>query len=205
MPRLCRWALAFGACLALTGCFETAPLTQAASRVLAPTAGPAEVEVLRGSITVAGPAGYCADVEATRESDIEAFVLLVRCRGTIRPSPVLTATVTRVPAVDDPEALGRLLMFVRSAPGRAQLSRSGDPDDVELIEATQASGVLWLLIRDTDNPDSFDETYWRAILPLADRVVTLSVLAAADHPYERESGLAILRGFVQRMREVNQG
>jgi hypothetical protein len=193
-----------GACLALAGCFETAPLTQAASRVLAPAAGPARVEVLHGSIHVAGPAGYCADVEATRESDIEAFVLLVRCRGTIRPSPVLTATVTRAPASDDPEALGRLLDFVRSPAGRAQLSRSGDSDDVELIEAAQASGVLWLLIRDSDNPDSFDETYWRAILPLSDRIVTLSVLAAADHPYERDSGLAILRGFVQRMREVNR-
>lgn len=204
-PRGTWTALALGVCLALAGCFETVPLTQAASRGLAPTAGPSEVGVLRGSITVAGPAGYCVDVEATRESDIEAFVLLVRCRGTIRPSPVLTATVTRVPASDNPEALGRLLDFVRSPAGRAQLSRSGDSDDVELIEATQASGVLWLLIRDTDNPDSFDETYWRAVLPLADRILTLSVLAAADHPYERGSGLAILRGFVQRMREVNRG
>ena len=128
----------------------------------------------------------------------------MRCRGTIRPSPVLTATVTRIPSTDNSEALARLLDFVRSPAGLAQLSRSGDPHDVELIEATQASGVLWLLIRDTDNPESFDETYWRAILPLAERVVTLSVLAAADHPYERESGLAILRGFVQRMREVNR-
>lgn len=181
------------------------PLTQAASRALVPTAGPTQVEVLRGSITVAGPAGYCVDVEATRESDIEAFVLLVRCRGTIRPSPVLTATVTRIPANDDPAALARLLGFVRSPAGRAQLSRSGDSDDVELIEATHAGGALWLLIRDSDNPDSFDETYWRAILPLADRVLTLSVLAASDHPYERGSGLAILRGFVQRMRDVNRG
>lgn len=200
-----RLVTAFAACLALAGCFETAPLTEAASRVLAPTAGPTEVNVLRRSVSVAGPAGYCVDVEATRESEIEAFVLLVRCRGTIRPSPVLTATVTRVPADEDPEGLGRLLGFVQSPAGRAQLSRSGDSDDVEVIEATHAGGALWLLIRDQDNPDSFDDTYWRAILPLAGRIVTLSVLAAADHPFEAGSGLAILRGFVQRMREVNRG
>ena len=64
--------MAFGACMALAGCFETAPLTQAASRALALAAGPAEVNVLRSSITVAGPAGYCVDVEATRESELEA-------------------------------------------------------------------------------------------------------------------------------------
>lgn len=205
LPRRPGWrCVVLGACLALAGCFETAPLTQAASRVLAPAAGPASTQVLGRAVTVAGPAGYCIDIEATRESDIEAFVLLVRCRGTMRPSPVLTATVTGVAASDDAPALERLLAFVQSAPGRAQLSRSGDPQDLEVIEATVASGAVWMLLNDRDNPDSFDETYWRAVLPVAGRIVTLSVLAAADHPYSRDSGLAILRGFVQRMREVNR-
>lgn len=204
MSRLRGWTLAIGTNLVLAGCFETAPLTQAASRVLAPAAGPAQVDVLRDTVTVAGPSGYCIDVEATQESDIEAFVLLVRCRGTLRPSPVLTATVTRVPASPDPATLERLLEFVQTPSGLAQLSRSGDPQDVEVIEITQAGGAVWMLLHDRNNPGSFDETYWRAVLAVADRVVTLSVLAAAEHPYERDSGLAILRGFVQRMREVNR-
>lgn len=191
-------------CLALAGCFETAPLTQAASRVLAPTAGPSQVAVLAGSVQVAGPAGYCVDIEATRESDIEAFVLLVRCRGTIRPSPVLSATVTRIDASDDPDQMRRLVPFLQTAPGRAQLGRSGDPGRITVNEAVFADGAVWLLIHDADNPRSFDETYWRAILPVAGRVVTLSVLAAAEHPFERESGLAILRGFVMRMRAANR-
>lgn len=189
--------------LPLSGCFETAPLTEAASRALQPTSGPAELRVLDGAVAVAGPAGYCIDAEATRESDIEAFVLLVRCRYTLRPSPVLSATVTGLSSDGNPDTFRRLTGFLQSAPGRAQLSRSGDPSDVEVLEATFAEGVVWLLIRDAGNPNSFDETYWRAILPVAGRIVTLSVLAAADHPFERDSGLGILRGFVMRMRAVN--
>lgn len=199
-----RGLLALGLALTLAGCFETAPLTQAASRVLAPAAGPAQVAVLDGTVQVAGPAGYCVDIEATRESDIEAFVLLVRCRGTLRPSPVLSATVTRLDASDDPEQMRRLVPYLQTAPGRAQLGRSGDPGRVQINDAGFADGAVWLLIHDADNPASFDETYWRAILPVAGRVVTLSVLAAADHPFDSESGLAILRGFVMRMRTVNR-
>lgn len=191
--------------VALTGCFETQPLTDAASRVMAPAAGPAAVQVLGRSVTVTGPGGYCVDAEATRESDIEAFVLLVRCRGTLRPSPVLSATVTRHAADDDPEGLRRLVPFLQTAAGRAQLSRSGDPGRIDVLEATFADGAVWLLIDDDDNPRSFDEVYWRAIVPVAGRVVTLSVLAAAEHPFDRDSGLAILRGFVMRMQAANPG
>ena len=189
--------------LPLAGCFETAPLTEAATRVLQPASGPAQVRVLNGAVAVTGPAGYCVDVEATRESDIEDFVLLVRCRNTLRPSPVLSATITGLDTDGNPETFRRLTGFLQSAPGRAQLSRTGDPRDVEVVEATFAEGAIWLLIHDSGNPRAFDETYWRAILPVAGRIVTLSVLAGADHPFERDSGLGILRGFVMRMRAAN--
>ncbi len=187
----------------LAGCFETAPLTEAASRVLQPASGPAQVRVLDGAVAVEGPAGYCVDVEATRESDIEAFVLLVRCRNTLRPTPVLSATITGLSTDGNAATFRRLTGFLQSAPGRAQLSRSGDPRDVEVVEATFAEGAIWLLIHDSGNPSAFDETYWRAVLPVAGRIVTLSVLAAAEHPFERDSGLSILRGFVMRIRAAN--
>ena len=191
--------LAFG----LSGCFETEPLTQAASRGLQPAAGPPQARVLNGSVTVAGPAGYCINVEATTESDIEAFVLLVRCRPTMRSTPVLSATITGLQSDETNDTLRGLTAFLQTAAGRAQLSRSGDPRDVEVQEATYAEGAIWLLIRDQGNPDSFDQTYWRAILPVAGRIVTLSVLAARDHPLDHDSGLSVLRGFVMRMRAVN--
>ena len=130
-------------------------------------------------------------------------MLLVRCRGTMRPSPVLSATITGVESDGNAGSLRRLTGFLQTTPGRAQLSRSGDPGDVAVEEATFAEGAIWLLIHDQGNPRSFDETYWRAILPVAGRIITLSVLAAREHPFEHDSGLAILRGFVMRMRALN--
>lgn len=197
-------ALLFGLCLTLAACIETQPLNEAADRGLQPASGPVQVSVLNRSVTVAGPAGYCVDVEATRESDIEAFALLVRCRGTLRPAPVLSATITGLPApAEDAAALRRLADFLPSPSGRAQLSRSGDPDDVTVRQLTYAEGVIWMLIEDNGNPASFDDLYWRAILPIAGRIVTLSVLSAREHPVEQGNGLAVLRNFVMRMRAVN--
>lgn len=205
MPRLhtIGWILAL--CLGLAGCFETEPLTEAASRGLQPTSGPSEITVLNGAVTVTGPTGYCIDTEATRESDIEAFVLLVRCRGTLRAAPVLSATITGLtaPSSDDPDALRRLTQFLSTRAGRAQLSRTGDPADVTVTEATYADNTIWLVLEDRGNPASFDPVYWRAILPIGERIVTLSVLSAREHPLENGSGLATLRGFVTHMRRVN--
>lgn len=191
---------------ALTACFESEPLAEAANRGLQPTAGPTEVALLNRSVSVVGPIGYCIDTEATRESDIEAFVLLVRCRDTLRPAPVLSATVTGLtaPSSDNPGALRRLTGFLSTPAGRAQLSRSGDPAEVTVQEATFANGAIWLLIEDRGNPASFAPTYWRAVLPIAGRIVTLSVLSAREHPVDNGSNLATLRSFVSQMRRANE-
>ena len=205
VARLKTPALAAGFLLFLSACIETAPLEDAASRGMQPASGPPQVAVLGQSVNVVGPPGYCVDTEATRESDIEAFVLLVRCRATLRPTPVLSATITRLAAPSDsaPDALRGLTEYLTTATGRAQLSRSGDPRDVTVLETMFADQAVWLLIEDRGNPGSFDPTYWRAILPVADRIVTLSVLAAKDYPLERGAGLATLRGFVTRIRRAN--
>lgn len=203
--RLAKFLGLLASSLLLAGCLETEPLTAAASRGLQPASGPTRISVLNDTVSIRGPAGYCIDTEATRESDIEAFALLVRCRGTLNPAPVLSATVTGVPAPDsnDIEALRRLADFLSTPPGRAQLSRSGDPRDVTVQSLTLADRAIWILVHDVGNPSSFDPTYWRAVLPISGRIVTLSVLAAQEHPMDAESGLAVLRGFVMRMRAAN--
>lgn len=189
----------------LAACFESAPLSQAANRVSDAPAGPTLVTVLDGTVSVTGPAGYCVDETATRESDNEAFVLIVRCSATHRNSPILSATVTgfSAPGTTDSGNLERLGQYLGTSAGRAQLSRSGDADDVRIDAALVEDGALWLRIHDQANPDTFDPAYWRAILPVADRVVTLSVLSAREHPVSAERGMTVLRGFVRQMRSVN--
>lgn len=191
--------------LLLAGCFESESLSRASNRDSEAPSGPAAVAVLDGSVTVAGPAGYCVDDTATRESDSEAFVLLVRCSATSRSSPILSATVTGQLAAStaDPANLSQLGAFLDTRGGRVQLSRRGNADDVRILQTQVEGGALWLRIEDSGNPDTFEPGYWRAILPISGRVVTLSVLSARAHPVGEERGLRALRDFVTAMRNRN--
>lgn len=191
--------------LMLAGCFENQSLSRVSRGGGDAVAGPAAVPVLDGSVMVAGPAGYCVDDTATRESESEAFVLLVRCSATRRNSPILSATVTALmaPGSADPENLARLGAFLDTRGGRTQLSRRGDAGDVRIVQTRVEDGALWLRIEDDGNPDTFEPGYWRAIMPVADRVVTLSVLSARAHPVGEERSLRALHGFVTAMRNHN--
>lgn len=191
--------------LMLAGCFENESLSRVSRGGGDAVAGPAAVPVLDGSVMVAGPAGYCVDDTATRESESEAFVLLVRCSATRRNSPILSATVTALmaPGSADPENLARLGAFLDTRGGRTQLSRRGDAGDVRIVQTRVEDGALWLRIEDDGNPDTFEPGYWRAIMPVADRVVTLSVLSARAHPVGEERSLRALHGFVTAMRNHN--
>ncbi|KPQ05515.1 MAG: hypothetical protein HLUCCA12_15125 [Rhodobacteraceae bacterium HLUCCA12] len=198
-------ALSLVAGLSLAACFESVSLSQATDRETQAPSGPASVSVLDDEVTVVGPAGYCVDDTATRESENEAFVLLVRCSPTRRNSPILSATVTSLPAQGeiDPDSLERLGDFLQTAAGRAQLARRGNAGDVALEAPQVADGALWLRIEDRGNPETFEAGYWRAIMPLAGRVVTLSVLSARDHPVGSDRSLTALRAFVAAMRRTN--
>lgn len=201
--RACTLTLLAG--LLLAGCFESESLSRVSGRDRDEPSGPATVAVLDGNVIVAGPAGYCVDDTATRESDSEAFVLLVRCSPTRRNSPILSATVTGHLAASaaDPANLSNLGAFLETSAGRVQLSRRGNAGDVGILQTRVEDGALWLRIEDNGNPDTFEPGYWRAILPVAGRVVTLSVLSARAHPVSEERGLRALRDFVAAMRNRN--
>ncbi len=188
--------------LFLAGCFEAAPLSRFSAREAVP--GPTSLPVL-GGVTVAGPDGYCVDTSSTVEGASEAFVLLIRCRAGERRRPVLTATVTALPAASasGAENLSALLEAVTGEAGRGHLSRSGRAEDVRIDAATVEAGAIWLRIHDRGSPEAFAPDYWRAILPVAERVVTLSVLDARAAPASPDEGRAILRGFTERMQAAN--
>ena len=196
-----------GVALVLSGCFENTALERAASRVGLAASGPASVSVLDGAVTVAGPEAYCIDDEATREAQAQAFVLLARCRTSRQPSPVLSATVSgqAAPGSGSRQALQQLADYLATPAGRAQLSRSGEAGDVRIDQVLRQDGALWLRIHDEGNPDTLQPGYWRAIMPLAERVVTLSVMSAREHPVGSEAELQALRDFVASMRAANGG
>lgn len=198
-----RAALALaGAVALLAACFETQELSGALTRVSGQ--GQGSVGVLGGAITVAGPEGWCVDPGATRETGEQAFVLLSRCRGG-RGQPVLSVTITdtRVPPGDRSDQLEGLVGFLLTDAGRGQLSRRGRSDDVTVLDHRVQDGALWLQLTDAGNPEPFAPDYWRVVMPLVGRLVTLSALSVAASPSPPEAGEAALEGLIDTLRRRN--
>jgi hypothetical protein len=195
-------ALAAGLAL-LAGCFETEALGRAGTR--ANGNGPGSVGVLDGTVTVAGPDGFCVDQTATRESGGHAFVLMRRCRAGRGPAPVLSVTVTdlRLPEGDRAEQLDGLAAFLATDAGRGQLSRRGRASDVAIGEIEQREGALWMFVTDTGNPAGFEAGYWRVVMPLAGRLVTLSAMSLQETPISPADGAAAMADLVAILRQRN--
>lgn len=200
-----RAALALAAALALlAGCFESVALRDAVTRASGRTAPVGSVGVLSGAVTIAGPEGWCIDPSATRETADQAFVLMVRCRGS-RAAPVLSITVTslRVPPGDRAVQMSELAEFLVTDSGRGQLSRRGRHGDVTLEPPRILDGALWMYLTDIGNPDTFQPGYWRVVMPLAGRLVTLSSLSLAEAPSDREAGERAMTGLISVLRRRN--
>lgn len=174
------------------------------------------VSVSGGAVTIAGPSGYCIDRGAARDGAEGAFVLLGTCAalsGVPRPGmpaapAVLTATVRPgapqgAPFSDSFPAMAR---FLRAAPGRAALSRTGRAGSVSLAEVRSRGEVLYLRVNDTSaNPGQpLEPEYWRAILSLRGQIVTLSALALRARPLPAAEKRRALEAFVAEVQAANR-
>ncbi|MCU9848293.1 hypothetical protein OEZ60_09760 [Defluviimonas sp. WL0024] len=171
--------------------------------------------VAGGEVTVTGPSGYCIDRSVSRDGAEGAFVLLGSCAAIsgsrtaaqpVRPA-VLTASVLPGAPLSAPmaESFEGLAAFFRSAPGRAALSRSGKAETVTVEEVAAAGDVLYLRLSDASASDgrAVEPEYWRAILALKGRIVTLSALGLQDRPLTAAEKRRALEGFVAQMKAVN--
>lgn len=179
---------------------------------------PLRVTVDGRAVVVTGPSGYCVDRAGSTEGPAGAFVLLGSCAalggGRARPDgapAVLTASVTPggSGAGLDATQFPALARHFASEAGRAALSRSGDAASVTLSEALSVGDVLYLRLVDrsaggsADGAQRVEPEYWRAILVLRGRMVTLSVLSHADRPLPPDAARPLLEAFVARMRAAN--
>ncbi|MFC7705839.1 hypothetical protein ACFQXB_16785 [Plastorhodobacter daqingensis] len=202
-------ALVLAAAVGLSGCMEGVP--QAASVDV-----PARVAVAEGLIIVAGPRGYCVDLGASRDTAEGALVVLGSCAAIAQdpalPQPDMAAVLTA--AVSAPgrgmkvrESAAALGQYFRSDGGRAALARSGRAADVTILEDFSRGGAYYLRLRDVGAAPgpAFEPDYWRALIDIGDRIITLSVLAPKGRPISRDDGLETLSGFLQRILSENRG
>jgi len=192
--------------LMLSGC-----LPQPGSLAFLGAAPVQAVRVSGNGVTVVGPDGYCIDPGSSAERAAGSFVMLGSCatlRGTGagpgKPA-VLTALVS--PPSDPPlvPSVAELERFFRSDAGRAALAHDGEAASVTLLEIEARNPILFLKLRDTSaaRPAELSDMSWRAIFPLRDRLVALSVAAHDDLPVGDADMRRTLDRFVAALRAAN--
>ncbi len=202
----------------LSGCVAAAPgadgsgLSSASAKP-----APGKVTVAGGAVSIAGPAGYCIDSSASRDGADGAFVLLGSCASlsgsASRKQPqnpaVLTATVVAGPGDDTAFAASfpAMAKFLSSSVGRAALSRSGKAESVQIAQIASVRDVLYIRASDTAEArgQGVEAEYWRALMMVKGRIVTLSALGLRDLPLEPGVKRSLLEAFVARVRVVNGG
>ncbi len=162
--------------------------------------GAARVPVLDGAVTVAAPSGYCVGPGTVEESQDTAVVLIGRCLATGLVAPaVITVSVGAAGSsgvlVAGAEALAD---FFATSEGRALLARSGRPQDVSVIE-TRAQGDVFLMhLQDIEAGD-----YWRAILGLNGRLITVSAQGTGRVVLASTASLKAVTHTLQAMQAAN--
>ncbi len=145
--------------------------------------------VLGGALNVGVPAGYCIDRRASRESGDTAVILMGRCADNLSAAPaVITVSVGQSASGGVMTAGGpTLAAFFRSDQGRATLSRDGRAGDVQVVQAVGVGEALLLHIRDRRQGD-----YWRAVVGIGGRLVTLSATGSDSSPLPPAEGRKLI-------------
>lgn len=173
---------------------------------------PTRMAVAGGSLIVGGPKGFCIDRAASSDARGQAaLVVMSGCRGlgagVFTPAPrhpaLLTAAVAPAGRLVEIEGNASALQgFFASGAGRAMLSRSGVAGTVMVDNGFAEDGAWFIHLTDTApfQWGTVQPDYWRAILPVGGRMVSLSVLSLPEAPLSRADGLQILREFIHALR-----
>lgn len=202
---------AIAACLALAGCDALpAPLGSTAP---SPTA-PHRIGVSNRAVVISGPAGYCIDKAAARDTPAGAFVLLGSCAALAQSAAagqpvapaILTASVSPPGAQPIGGQLPALNAYFLSGEGRAALSRSGRAQSVTVAQAWGNGDVFYLVAQDSSpsGGQRLQSTFWRAVFDVKGRIITLNVAGLKNQPLSPEAGRATLEAFVRQVQRENR-
>ncbi|SLN35679.1 hypothetical protein PSA7680_01679 [Pseudoruegeria aquimaris] len=208
-------ALAAGALMMLAGAPTEAPA--APSRNSPENTRPAalRVRVSEPAVVIAGPAGYCVDLAASRQRDGEAFVLLGSCAAITQDArhrepavrAVITASVSGLEAgYTIAQTLPSLERYFRSEEGRRILSRDGRAESIDVLETRTEGRVFYVRTRDLAQGAAAGGSaeYWRAFFDVDGHIVSASVLGTEAAPLSAQQGLSVLKSFVRKISRENR-
>lgn len=155
---------------------------------------------LGDSIQVAPPAGYCIDRRASHDNGQTAVVLIGKCADGSAAVPALVSASIGPPGSSAVIRSGAKALsdYFMSPAGRAALARDGRAGSVVIRKTAVADGVLVLRVADRNLGE-----YWRAVMGVKGRLVTLSVTAPPGRPLDEAAGRKILDQQVAAMRRAN--
>lgn len=170
------------------------------SACVAPTAGsPQRQSVAGGQITAAVPAGFCFVPEATLDTDDGAVLIARKCQASDRAPAVLTLSIGASGSSEALKAGAKALSdwFLSSA-GRAALARDGRAGSVRIVQVAVVDGVVLLHLTDRNVGD-----YWRAVLGLRSRLVTVSVAGPEGTPLDPALSRKLVEQTVSAIKKAN--
>lgn len=166
----------------------------------------AETQRNVAGVNITGPTGYCIDPAGSNA----VFVLLGACDSLfgvdVRPLhyAILSAAVSETDTTA-PIPMADYASFFASDLGLAALSRDGDSSTITVLASEITNDVLFLQIRDTSaiNADSLAPEYWRALLRIDGRIVTLNVMSSSARELSANDGQSKLSDFVVFVQRAN--
>ena len=169
-------------------------------------------------ITVTGPQGFCIDESLVDAARVGAFIFLSDCAAnpgegpTIARVPISAVLTASISNKGLPEATGgmgpalaQLEAFLQTPFGQLTLSKSRNPDTLNVLSITRTDNAVYAFIQDATPTTHTGESprFWRAFTEVNGRLAALSATGynAADPDQERIK--AILEAFVASMHAAN--
>lgn len=189
------WRSAVIAVVALAGCEPAAMM--GSMGIAAP---PRATEVLDGSVSVRPPRGYCVDPASGQEAEDTAVVMAGRCSDKVPVDPaIMTVSIGRSGSAATLAAGGAALSeYFTSAEGRVALSRSGRANDVRITKAYSKGPAFLLHVQ-----DRVAGGYWRSVLGIRGRLVTVSITAPPGSELDEAAGEVLIEAMLSSLTRGN--
>lgn len=146
------------------------------------------------------PPGYCIDGKASRQSHETAVILMGRCTDAMKAKPALiTVSIGQGGSAGVMTAGGpALAAFFTSQQGRATLSRDGRAADIKVLTALGSGDALLLHLKDRQVGE-----YWRAVVGIKGRLVTISATGTDAVPLAPQDGRNVVDSVLTALRNSN--
>ena len=170
------------------------------------------------NITVSGPHGFCIDERLVDEARVGVFIFLSDCAANPGAGPsiarvpisaVLTASISNkgLPGAEESMngALGQLESFLKTPFGQLTLSKSRNPETLNVLSITRTDNAIYAFVQDGTATTHTGESprFWRAFTEVNGRLAALSATGYNASDPDQERIQRILEAFVAAMHAAN--